>query len=52
MKKMICVAAIAAVLVIGFVAGARLTVLTAEIEVGQGEVYLTAWGMTDVYDVA
>lgn len=52
MKKMICVVAIAAAFAISFVAGAILTVLTAEIEVGQGEVYLTAWGLADVYDAA
>ena len=51
MKKFVKAAVVAAALLIGFAAGARLTVLTAQIEVGQGEVYMTTWGQTDVFDL-
>lgn len=51
MKKFVVAAVVSAAMFISFAAGARLTVLTAQIEVGQGEVYMIAWGQTDVFDL-
>ena len=51
MKKFVVAAVVSAAMFISFSADARLTVLTAQIEVGQGEVYMITWGQTDVFDL-